>query len=104
MNYTVRPLAYLTIAPTERKRTGLNLPIRGSIFFRKDHYFPIWFFASTFCLYGGMIAQGNVDNAPFGRRHRLKRLTPSAFGNLIRHALGHLDQLLLTAVTIPFHI
>jgi hypothetical protein len=51
-----------------------------------------------------MIAQGNMDDAALAGWHRLEGLTSSAFGHLIRHALGHLDQLFLAAVTITFYI
>ena len=45
-----------------------------------------------------------MNDTPFGGRHWLKRLAPSAFGNLISHALCHLNQLLFAPFTKTFHI
>jgi len=51
-----------------------------------------------------MIAQGNVNDAAFIGGHRFKSLTAAALGNLLCHALRHLDQLLFTPATISFYI
>src|SRR5688572_7212517 len=97
MNYTV-------IKTAEATDTDIRRLYMSSIIFWKDHHLPVGFFTSAFGFDSRMIAQGNMDNASFGRGHGLKGLTPSTLGNLIRHAHCHLDQLLFAAVAITFHI
>jgi hypothetical protein len=68
-----------------------NLPVLRLSFLWKDHHLAIGFLACTFCLYIRVITESDVDDTTFPGGHWLEGLASSTFGNLVGHALGHLN-------------
>src|SRR4026208_2165136 len=114
MNYTVIKIrAYYQLLKRKRgiapyKQKGVDCFAQsaptGLAVLWNDRHFTVRIVASAFSFHIRMIAQRDVNDAAFTGWHGLQRLAPSALRDLICHALCHLDQLLLTAVTKPFHV
>jgi len=70
----------------------------------EDYYPALVSFAFRFGTYFGVVGQRHVDDASFGRRHRLKAVFPSARCHPSRGAVGEPAQHLIAAFPVVFNI
>src|SRR5437016_2293359 len=72
--------------------------------FQNDADLAVGFISDAFAFYIGMLAQLQVNDAPFSSGHRFKDLALACANGLFSHAAGKLTELAFTAGAVTFHV